>query len=62
MDDNIRDLSTKAGPGAADTLGMYKQFTNRGYVLNVKGFGGAIEMFKCKVQKNMAAVTDFYPN
>jgi len=41
---------------------MYNKFTNRGFVMNIKGFAGAIEMYKCTVKLNLQQVKDFYPN
>jgi hypothetical protein len=32
---------------------MLVKFTNRGFVLNLKGFGGSVEMYKCEVKLNL---------
>jgi hypothetical protein len=48
--------------GNIDPYSMYKKYTNRGFVINTKGFAGAIEMFKNKVNLNLQQIKDFYPN
>jgi hypothetical protein len=43
----------EVGYGEIDPKSMYRKYTNRGFVLNTKGFAGAIEMYKCKVKLNL---------